>query len=493
MSQKFENVIINSQKSRVEIDGGKMVITPDKGKTVTIEKGEIDHADWSQISRDFYCLYLMVGERFYSISKFQIGDKSKLFAALKNQLDVEANEEDLSISGLNEGVFFHDKHTFGIKDDGKPVIKVPYKTISNVQSSKNDFFVQILQEGRIEGHQLENVRIFVPQNGAEKVQDIVANIRGYMKQHTASENYFAQINDLTLKQPSGNADFRYCEDNLFIQFQEVNFQIKYSNIRLIHRFSIPDSKNEYVLITLSHPFRRGRTDYDNIVVQTSDDEVAKILNIPDSTMKESEAIVKFFEQYANKKEVEHDNFFLSSDGTNAIFGSWKGNQNYLFITNSHFVILPKSKVIPFDAVRHVEFTRIDADTMRNNKFFDLAITETGSNKPIDFMNIPHKEFVLLLNFFKKAGLTIHNYNLAEDFATIISRDRGEGRGSRLAADIKIREEAKEMNKISDSDEEEDEDFNPDKKESSSDNEEEEVAAEKSDDDEAPAEEPAESE
>lgn len=496
MSVKYENIYFNSIRSKVEIGGGKMLITPSEGKPVTINRGDIDYCEWAQFTASNYCLHIQAGEKFYSLSMFSESDRSGLFHAMQTELDAEPIPESFSVSGLNEGVFNHNEHAFWINEDGKPIFKVPYKTITNTQPAKNDFLVTIAHEGKSSGIQLESVCIFVPQNGKEKVTDIVANIRNNMKSFTAADNYFAQINSLTLKQPPGTADFRYCDDFLFIQYDQLHFQVKYNNIRMIHRLQVPESKNEYVVITLSHPIKKGRQEYNDIVVETDEKEIPKILNIPDSTMKASDAICKLFDQYAAKKEVEHEGFFHAADGSNAVIGSFKTTSSTLFMTNKHFIILPKARIIPYSSVSSVEFKKIDKDTMRNTKCFDLGISEEGG-KPIEFINIPHKDFGAMLDFFKHAGLTIKSIDLAEEFQETLLLASGDGRASRAATMRKIREEQEAMKKLgsTDSDEEEDEDFNPDKKPSSDDGEdEEEEVGEKSDDEpQAPVEEPKEDE
>lgn len=478
--ETFKDLIYKQQTAVVTIGNDELVIKPQKGPAESIHRGDIEYSEYVR-NGNYYTLQLFGSSTFFAISMIKSEDTKRLMYSLEKEIDVQPVNMDTVISGKNAGQIFFDEHGFGIKSDDKQIINLPYPTITGVQAGKNDFFVTMLQDPNADGIQLETARFYVPPTGELKIPDIFETIHTKINQAAGTENYIAQVEELKFRAPAGTASLRYCEELLYIQFEGVGLKVKYSSIKMIHRLQKPETNDFYVVLTLDHPVKKGNTSYDNIVIE-AEDVVPNILNDPDSELKEADALISLFKRVAGKNEVEHDDFFQSSINMNAVQCNFKNSSAYLYLTNKNFIILPKCRIIPYDTVRSVEFTRI-SEGYRKNKDFDLQIVEhSQASKVIEFKNIPISEFSPLLKFFQERKIHIKNKGVALDFEK--GKQRGsEARLSKLQAKSKIDEEQAFAGSDSD-DEEEDEDFDPNKKSSSDDeNPEEEEEMVKSDEDE----------
>ena len=483
---KFDKVHYLQQKAVVTFENGEMQITTSKDSKDVIRKDDIHYAEYVR-SGEKYTLQLFGKDKFYAISSFRPEDKRTLFTALKNEIDVEPVDMDICITGENFGGLVFTENGFELKNGDKQILQVPFATISTVQPNKNaGFMITLTSDSKAEGVVLEKMRFSVPASGQYQIADCVDKISERINQGAGTEEYFYQINELNLRHPSGKADFRFCKDLLYIQFEGVGIKVNYANISLIHRLQIPESKKYYIVMTLTNPIIKGSSKYNHIVVEASEEDIPTILNMPDSQLNEVEAVMQFMKQIGEKKEVEHDGFFKSAHDANAVSGHYKSSDAYLYMTNKYFLILPKCKIIDYDNVQRVEFTRI-SDNARKNRYFDFTITETSASKKnnsgkTEIVNIPSEEFVPMLNFVEKhPKIHLSNKHDAHEFArgAKMSADR-EVRQSRIEADNKIREGKLYLGGSS-SDGEEDADFDPNKKPSSDeDDAEEEEEAENTD-------------
>ena len=486
---KFDKVYYLQQKAVVTIGNGELQITTSKDVKDVIKNGDIHYSEYVR-SGEKYTLQLFGAEKFYSIASFTPEDKRTLFTALKNEIDVEPVEMDICITGDNFGDLVFTENGFELKTgDEKQILQVPFPTISTVQANKNaGFMITLHSNPKADGVVLEKMRFTVPTNEPQySIPECVDKISQKINQGAGTEEYFYQINELDLRHPSGKADFRFCKDLLYIQFDSVGIKVNYSSISLIHRLQIPDSKNYYIVMTLTNPIMKGSSKYNHIVVEANEEDIPTILNMPDSQLNEVQAIMQFLNQIGEKKEVEHEGFFKSAHDANAVSGHYKSSDAYLYMTNKYFLILPKCKIIDYNNVQRVEFTRI-SDNVRKNRYFDFTITESSASKKnnsgkTEFVNIPSEEFGPMLEFVEKhPKLHLTNKHQAREFArgAKLSADR-EVRQSRIDADNKIHQENLMLGSTSDEDEEEDADFDPNKKPSSDeDDAEEEEEAENTD-------------
>ncbi|CAM9671553.1 unnamed protein product, partial [Laminaria digitata] len=206
-----------------------------------------------------------------------------------------------------------------------------------------------------------------------------------------------------------------------------DYKIQYNDISKLFLLEKPDERYVAFVVSLDKPIRQGQQKYQHLVLRTTKDEAAIVVNMSADDLQQKydgnlnsemigplhNLIAKIFKVLANKP-VYVTGKFSSNSGAKAVKCALGANEGHLYPLNKSFIFIHKPTcIIGFDEIDSVEFQRYGgaqgAGVTRN---FDLCVAPKSvggeTTKPYVFSGIDRSEYTSLYSFLSTKKLRIKN-------------------------------------------------------------------------------------
>ncbi|BDA45000.1 FACT complex subunit SSRP1 [Coccomyxa sp. Obi] len=448
-SQQYGNIILahrsgtSSGNLRVSSNGFTWK-KAGAGKSVEIQRGDIDGFVWSKTSRG---CQLTVKRNSGPVTQF-LGFIDKDLSNLReiaSAMNKDIEEQALSISGRNWGNATVEEGTLVFRVGQKPAFRIPLKDVGQVQLGREEVTLEFPVDDTAGGDNedaLTDMVFYVPkeatgftENGEEQAAKVMYD---QVLEHTdagvAVEDAVVTFDSLAVLIPRGRFDVELYPSFMKLLGQAQDFRVQYDSI--LRLFVLPKSNTPHtlVVISLDPPIRKGQTHYYHILVQFPSDEERQVeLEISDEALAAKnekcggklqrslegpayDVFAKALRGLSACKLTKPGGFRTADESGYAVRCSYKADDGYLYpLERAFFYIHKPPTLLVHDEIESIEFMRQGGGVLAASaKTFDLNIRmKTDTKQEYLFRGIQKSEWQNLFAFIQAKRLRIENLREAE--------------------------------------------------------------------------------
>ncbi|CAM9449418.1 unnamed protein product [Discosporangium mesarthrocarpum] len=479
--------------NRIGIQGhslGSLTLTPnetiwtsaDKSTSKHVKWGAVSTASWSQFGE--YChLRLFMKEDAPPVRLD--GFNGSLYTEIESflaKLGIELKKENVNCGGGNYGNFELLDNTIRFTADNKTVFDLNIKDVSQcvmpgINKKSNDVSLQFHESDAAD--QMEDslvaIRVTLPETydddeeEASPAEILQREVMERANIHDVKGKVLVEFDQSqgTFDTPRGRYSIEMYSHFMRMHSSRYDYKIQYNDISKLFLLEKPDERFVAFVISLDKPIHQGQQRYQHLVLRTTKDEAAIVVNMTEEDLKEKydgnlnsemtgplhNLIAKVFKVLSGKS-VYVTGKFSSVSGAKAVKCTLGTNDGLLYPLNKSFIFIHKPTcIISFDEIEAVEFQRYGgaqgAGVTRN---FDLCVTMKSvageAGKPYTFSGIERPEYDSLYEFLRTKKLRIKNIKQESDnsllrlgdlddhdpYKAAMEDDEGEGEESEEDAD-----------------------------------------------------------
>ncbi|KAB8772389.1 hypothetical protein FH972_026678 [Carpinus fangiana] len=513
--ESFDNIYLDLSKNYGKCrfaDSGFAWKPAQGGDTFTLQKEELQQAQWSRAARGYELRVLSRSNGINQFDGFQQEDFDRLAKAFKIWYGVNLDNKEHALRGWNWGKAEFGKAELVFNVQNRPAFEVPYTEISNTNlAGKNevavDFSLTGDEDAGTNGHlggarakgrklaaardQLVEARFYIPgtvtKNALKKANgddgEEQSDEEDGDEEQSAAYNWYetlvdkadigdvagdkiVEFGDVLHLTPRGRFDMAMYEGSFRLRGKTYDYKVEYDSIKKV--FVLPKPGEMHILITigLDPPLRQGQTRYPWLVMQFNKDEDTDL----EPTLSEEDlkgkwagklqahysdqtyALVgQMLKQIAGKRVSHPSKDFISRHQQSGVKCSIKANEGHLFFMDKGFLFVPKPATwLLIENVALVTMSRVGG-AISASRTFDVTFTMKNGAGETQFSNINREEQQPLEDFFKAKNLKVRNEMNEEVKAGILA--------AALDAEMSSDEEVSKTRGSADEDsEEDDEDF-----------------------------------
>jgi len=422
----------------------------EEDENVRVEKKQIKNVEWYCVGRNIYQVSIFFSNKSAPLKfqGFQQNHKDRWAQYVKEKLEKEFNERQVTYSGVNFGKFKIKSTELQFRSDEDEIIAcASYNSFSDVvlQGKREVGVLFKYKPSSRDEEVMTEMRMVIPDNEeddgkleiGEAANQFVSILQHKAKLTVDESSIIAEFSEIQFRSPRGKARVRFYKDHLNIK-NKSSSNVKYEQIVKLFLFQQPNL-NHALVVVLDEPFRQGSTEYRYLVMEFQHESQCEVeLNIDEDeieqyALKGKQLIQKTMAGTTHnvvskillglaKVKIYTSRNFKSSDSTSCVACSFKGNEGMLYpLERSFFFIHKPTLYIKHSEIQKVWFKYDERSSNLRN--FELVLTLhtarglstiSGTHSTICFTNIKKEELGPMSNFLGQKKLRISNLEKVEE-------------------------------------------------------------------------------
>lgn len=442
-------------------------------KTEHVSANDIDVLNWMKVAEKQGIRLINKDGILNRYFGFKESDCDKITKFIKVNYEIDITPKEFSVRGWNWGTANFNGSVLSFDVNNLTAFDLALNNVSQCTTGRNEVTLEFHQNEDAPVSLLE-MRFHIPSSDLAGDTDRVEAFQKRVMQQASvvsvSGDAIAIFREVQCLTPRGRYDFTIF--NTFFQLHGKTFDYKVPMSTIVKLFLLPakDGRQQFLVINLDPPIKRGETRYHFVVFSFMQDEESNIeLPFTEDDIKNKydnkitkelsgstyEVVGKIIRVLINRK-ITTPGSFRGNSGTAAVSCSFKAAAGYLYPLERGFIYVHKPPVhVRFEEISCVNFARSGGST----RSFDLEV-ELKSSVIHTFSSIEKEEYANLYNYIVGKKLKVKTKSQGDKPTYVDDGDDDDGDAPDAYLE-RVKREGKERDDDDDDDESTDEDFDPD--------------------------------